>query len=107
MAFLSRVEEIILLSIYKLGDKAFGVSIIENVEKDTGTAWMSGSIYGGLTRLKKNGYISSTTVKQSPDQVGRPRIYYQITPAGLDKLIALQKVSRSIWLGIPDLEKSR
>ena len=107
MGFLSRIEEILLLSIWKLKDDAFGVAIIEQVERDTGTTWMSGSIYGALTRLKKNGYITTTRVQQSPEQMGRPRIYCQLTRAGLDKLIAVQKVSQSMWSGVPNLEKCR
>lgn len=107
MGFLSRIEEILLLAIWKLGDDAFGVAIINQVESDTGITWMSGSIYGALTRLKKNGYISTTRVQQSPEQMGRPRIYYQLTKSGMDKLIAVQKVNQSMWNGVPNLEKSR
>lgn len=106
MGFLSRIEEFLLLAVWKLGDDAFGVAIIDQVETDTGITWMSGSIYGALTRLKKNGYISTTRVQQSPEQTGRPRIYYRLTPSGMDKLIAVQKVNRSIWNGVPNLEKS-
>ena len=107
MGVLSKIEEILMLAIWKLGDDAFGVAIIEQVEKDTGISWMSGSIYGALTRLKKNGYVQTTRVEQSPEQTGRPRIYYQLTKLGMDKLIAVQKVNRSMWIGVPDLEKGR
>lgn len=107
MGLLSRIEELLLLAIWKLKDDAYGIAIIEQVEKDTGITWMSGSIYGALTRLKKNAYISTTRVEQSPEQTGRPRIYYRLTSSGLDKLIAVQKVNRLMWDGIPDLEKSR
>ena len=106
MGFLSRMEEFLLLAVWKLGDDAFGVAIIEQVEKDTGTRWMSGSIYGALTRLKKNGYVETTRVEQSPEQTGRPRIYYALTKLGMERLIAVQKVNRSLWFGVPDLEKS-
>jgi len=107
MGFLPRIEEILLLSVWKLKDNAYGISIIEQVEKDTGVTWLSGSIYGALNRLKKNTYISTTRVEQSPEQTGRPRIYYKLTPLGMDKLIAVQKVNKSIWLNVPDLEKAR
>ena len=107
MGFLSRLEEILLLAIWKLEDEAFGISIIEQVEKDTSQSWMSGSIYGALNRLKRNGYIETTRIEQSPENTGRPRIYYTLTQSGKDKLIAIQKVNRSLWQGVPDLEKSR
>ena len=100
-------EEIILLSIWKLGDNAYGIAIIENVERDTGIKWMSGSIYGALNRLKKNRYISTERIEQSPEQTGRPRIYYRLTKSGMDRLIAVQKVTGSIWDGVPDLQSVR
>lgn len=107
MGFLSRIEEFLLLAIWKLADNAFGVAIIEQVETDTGISWMSGAIYGALTRLRKNGYVETTRVQQSPEQLGRPRIYYRLTKLGMEKLIAVQKVNRMMWDGVPNLEKSR
>ena len=105
MAFLSKVEEIILLAIWKLQDNAYGLSISEQVEKDTGVTWLSGSVYGGLNRLKKNGYISTVKITHSGEQAGRPRIFYKLTPAGKTKLAAAQKVNQRIWVGVPNLEK--
>jgi DNA-binding PadR family transcriptional regulator len=105
MSLLSRIEEILLLSIWKLKDQAFGVAIIDQVEKDTGVTWMSGSIYGALARLKKNGYVKTARIEQSPEQMGRPRIYYELTPLGLEKLSTIQAVNRAIWFGVPDLKK--
>ncbi|MFC1726491.1 PadR family transcriptional regulator [candidate division KSB1 bacterium] len=67
---------------------------------------MSGSVYGALNRLSKNRYISTSKVEQSPEQTGRPRIYYRLTESGKEKLADTQKVTRSLWLGIPDLEKA-
>ena len=107
MIFLTKVEEIILLSIWKLKDNAYGLSIIEQVEKDTGIRWLSGSVYGGLSRLKKNGFIMTSKIVSPPEQSGRPRVHYRLTPAGYDKLINAQKVNRCIWFGVPDLEKMK
>lgn len=105
MDMLSRIEEILLLAIWKLGDNAYGISIREQVEKDTGVKWMSGAIYAPLNRLKKNGYVKSIQAKQPANKGGRPRIYYRLTPLGKKKLVTVQEVSRSIWLGVPDLKK--
>ena len=107
MSFLSRIEEFLLIAIWKLKDNAFGLAIIDQVEKDTGISWMSGSIYGALTRLKKNGYVETTKVQQSPGHMGRPRIHYELTKLGMAKLIAVQKVNNTMWEGVPNLEKCR
>ena len=106
MNFLPKIEEILLLAIWKLKDNAYGISVIEQVEKDTGTQWLPGSIYGALNRLKKHGYIATSGVAQSPDQKGRPRIYYNLTASGREKLITAQQVSREMWNGVPDLKKA-
>ncbi|MCP4724755.1 MAG: PadR family transcriptional regulator [bacterium] len=106
MNFLSRIEEILLLSIYKLSDDAFGISIREQVEKDTGVEWMSGAIYAPLSRLKKNGYVNAVEAEGSTEQGGRPRIYYNLTPRGVEKLAAIQQVNRSVWDGVPNLKSA-
>ncbi len=104
MNFLSRIEEILLLSIWKLKDNAFGISIREQVEKDTGIEWLSGAIYAPLSRLKKNGYVYTVEAEGSTEQGGRPRIYYRLSPAGMEKLTAIQEVNRSVWQGVPDFK---
>lgn len=105
MKNLTKNEEIVLLAVWNLKDNAFGLSIVDQIERDTGAKWQPGAIYGTLTRLKKNGYISASGIDQPLSQIGRPRIYYRITRMGLKKLIAAQKTVRSIWRGVPDLEK--
>lgn len=105
MDMLSRIEEILLLAIWKLEDNAYGISVREQVERDTGVKWMSGAIYAPLNRLKKNGYVQTIKAKNSAGKGGRPRIYYQLTKLGIKKLAAIQEVNQSIWMGVPDLNK--
>jgi len=105
MNFLSRIEEILLLAIWKLKDNAYGISIREQVERDTGVTWLSGAIYAPLSRLKKNGYVIANMAESSAEQGGRPRIYYNLSPSGKQKLIAIQEVNQTMWLGVPNLKK--
>ena len=104
MNYLSRIEEILLLAIWKLKDNAYGISIREQVEKDTGMEWMSGAIYAPLSRLKKNGYVEAFQAQGSSEKGGRPRIYYKLSSLGMEKLVSIQEVNRSVWLGVPDLK---
>ena len=107
MAFLSRIEEILLLSIWKLKDEAYGIAIRRQVEKDTGISWLSEAIYAPLSRLKDKGYVESVKAEESTEMGGRPRIYYRLTPSGLGRLISVQEVNRTLWNGVPDLKKVR
>jgi len=103
MKFLSRIEEIILLAIWKLQDNAYGITIREQVARDTGAKWLTGAIYAPLGRLLKNGYIASTKGEPTPERGGRHRIYYNLTPKGKEKLMAIHEINRSIWADIPKL----
>lgn len=105
MKFLPKIEEILLLSIWKLQDSAYGTKIIEQVERDTGSSWVSGSVYSALSRLKSNGFIDTVQNEQSSNQVGRPRIYYKLTKEGLDKLLSVQEVTKRMWSDVPNLIK--
>jgi len=75
------------------------------VENDTGITWMSGAIYAPLSRLRKNGYVAVINAEMSTPQGGRPNIYNKLTPSGMDKLISIQEVNKTLWLGVPDLKK--
>jgi len=107
MALLSRIEEILLLAIWKLGEEAYGIAIRRQVEEDTGLSWLSDAIYAPLSRLKEKGYVRSLQAERSTEKGGRPRIYYRLSPSGLDRLISVQEVNHKLWYGVPDLKKSR
>jgi PadR family transcriptional regulator PadR len=104
MNYLTRIEEILLLAVWKLRDNAFGISIRERVEKDTAVNWLSGAIYAPLNRLKKNGFIAARTAKGPGESGGRPRIYYTLTPRGREELCAIQAMTRDLWAGVPMLK---
>ncbi len=104
MQFLSRIEEILLLAIWKLDENAYGISIREQVENDTGVKWLSGAIYGSLSRLRKNGLVKTTISDNVGGQRGRPRIYYQLTPVGKERLQAIQSLTRVMWANVPEVK---
>lgn len=103
MKWLTRIEEIMLLAIWKLKDEAYGISIREQVEKDTGIKWLSGAIYVPLCRLKTSGYVKTRKADKSAEMGGRPRIYYTLSSLGMQKLISLQTMQKSLWADVPDL----
>jgi len=105
MILLTRIEEILLLAIWKLRDNAYGISIREQVEKDTGIGWLSGAIYAPLNRLKKNGYVAARPAKEQGELGGRPRIYYTLTDRGREELCVLQAMNRTLWSGVPSLRR--
>ncbi len=101
MKLLSRIEEIILISIWKLGESAYGMNIREEVIKATGEKWLLGAIYGPLGRLHKNGYVKTIKGEPTPERGGRAKVYYKITSEGKNALSKVQKINSFIWKDIP------
>ena len=100
MKLLSRIEEIVLLSIWRLKDNAYGVTIRQEVTRVTGKNWFLGAIYGPLGRLHKNGYVISIKGEPTPERGGRRKIFYRITPEGRSALAEIQRINSVLWDGI-------
>jgi len=101
MRFISRLEEIILLSIWRLQDNAYGITILEEVKKATGKSWLTGSIYASLGRLLKNGIVESIEGEPTPERGGRRKIYYRLTHGGQQALLAVRRLNEIIWSSLP------
>ena len=107
MKLLSRSEEIILLSIWRLQKKAYGMSIRQRVAEVTGKTWSFGAIYAPLNRLLKKGFVRSIEGEPTPERGGRRKIYYQLTDDGKRGLIEIHKVHEAIWVGIPSIATNK
>jgi DNA-binding PadR family transcriptional regulator len=104
MRLISRIEEIILLSIWRLQDDAYGITILEEVVKATGKTWLTGSIYASLSRLLKHGLVVSVEGEPTAERGGRRKIYYKLTPEGQRALIAIRRVNSMIWTDLPTFD---
>jgi DNA-binding PadR family transcriptional regulator len=101
MRLISRLEEIILLSIWRLQDNAYGITILEEAKKATGKSWLTGSIYASLGRLLKNGLVISVQGEPTSERGGRRKIFYRLTHEGQQALLAVKRVNEIIWSSIP------
>ena len=83
MGYLGAFEQLVLFSVVKLGDQAYGGAIREAIEERTGRVVSSGAINTALSRLAERRQVRSTIGDAGgPGRVGRPRKYYTLTPAG-------------------------
>lgn len=100
---LSKPEEIVLLSILRLRNEAYGVSILRQVSRVTGREWSIGAIYAPLHRLQKKGLVRTERGGPLPERGGRSRVYYELTPKGKRALLEARRVYESLWTGIPSI----
>ena len=105
MDVLSRADEILLLAILRLRDDAYGVSIVKEVQQRTGKTLKLGGLWVSLDILAKKGLISKRMGDPTPARGGRSKIYYALTPAGLEALERVNRFNRSLWKGIQDVNE--
>ena len=102
MKILSRIEELVLLSVWKLQEQAYGVTIRKHIIQSTGENWSIGAIYVPLDRLSKWGYLDTYDSSPTAERGGRSKRYFKVTKEGLQALAQLKKVQESMWSAIPD-----
>ena len=103
MKYLSRNDEILLLSIWRLQDEAYGVTIRQDVLKRTGKKLTFGALWVSLDNLAKKGYVAKSLADPTPTRGGRGKIYYRLTSEGLRALQQVRDLQQTLWAGIPQL----
>jgi DNA-binding PadR family transcriptional regulator len=101
---ISRPEEMVLLTIRRLGDDAYGVSIKRAIRKVTGIDMPYGTLYFLLDQLATKGLVSRTTGEPTPERGGRRKTYYRVCPAGLAALERVRRIHSQLWAGLADEE---
>lgn len=96
-------EEILLLTIWRLRDKAYGVSIRDKVLETTGSDVGLGSLYNHLEQLVKKGYVFSVRGEPTAVRGGKRKVYYRITDLGLNALNEARHLHQKLWNDVPEL----
>ena len=103
MKYLSRPEELVLLTLWKMREDPYGVNIRKYLSEMTGKYWSIGSVYVPLDRLEAKGYLTSYLANPTPERGGKAKRYYKITEAGLEEMREIQRIYAAFWDDMPDL----
>lgn len=103
MNIITRLEEAILIAIWRLQDNAYGVTINKQVSQSCDKNYTMGALYYSLDQLLRKGYVSKIMKFRYDDSVGRNRTYYILTAKGKRALQEARKYQMSLWKGIPDM----
>src|SRR6185295_15103595 len=90
---LGEFEELVLLMVAALHDEAYGVIILENLEKKLGKKVNISAVHVALKRLEDKGFVKSRFGGITADRGGRRKKFYSITAFGkimLDNQYALR-----------------
>ena len=99
-AGLGEFEQIVLLTILRLGDEAYGVSIKHEITERTQRHPTPGALYTTLDRLEAKGFVRSRLGDPTPERGGRAKRFFKLTPVGLEAVAVTQRAYRSLLEGI-------
>ncbi len=96
-------EELILLIVAIMNGKAYGIGIIEELEKRTGRSAAIGAVQTVLKRMEDKGWVTSQFGEATKVRGGKRKRYYTITTQG-KKIVAENREKRnSLWDAMPKL----
>jgi DNA-binding PadR family transcriptional regulator len=102
-SMLGELEQIVLLAVLRVGDEAYGVPVLDEIERQTGRALALATVHTTLSRLETKGLVRSALGAPTPQRGGRAKRYYTVTPAGQralqGSLAALERMTRGLEIG--------
>ncbi|HMQ60850.1 MAG TPA: PadR family transcriptional regulator [Flavilitoribacter sp.] len=96
-------EELVLLVVAVLCGKAYGIGIIEELEKRTGRSPAIGAIQTVLKRMENKGWVTSGFGEATHERGGKRKRYYTITAEGRKMLAQRKEQRNTLWNDIPKI----
>ncbi len=97
MKELSKIEELCLLTIWRLKDNAYGVTIRRKIAELTRKDYTYGTIYSLLEQLLNKDYVVKYEGEPSNERGGRRKLLYEITPFGIKALKEAYEMQKTVW----------
>ena len=93
-------EQLVLLAIAHLRGEAYGVPIVEEIERRTGRSVARAAVYVTLRRLEDKGFVSAWMSDPTPERGGKPRRYVSLTADGARALREARRAAERMWQGL-------
>jgi PadR family transcriptional regulator, regulatory protein PadR len=98
---LGEFEEIVILTIGILNNRAYSVSIKDEIEARLSRTVSFGALHTALKRLEEKGYLKSFAGESTDERAGRPRQYFEITALGKKAMRYTKDTRDELWKAIP------
>ena len=97
--YLGEFEHMVLLTILRLGDDAYGMSVRKELDARAGRKVTRSTAYITLERLTRKGYLTARMDDPSQDRGGKPKRYFSMTDAGREALRTSGRALMNLWDG--------
>lgn len=90
-------EELVLLAVASLNGGGYGVTLRDELERESGRPISVGAVYATLERLERKGYVTSRLGGATAERGGRRKRLYRITAPGVRAIREARRVRASLW----------
>lgn len=98
---LGEFEEIVILTIGILNNKAYSVTIKDEIESRLSRTVSLGALHTALKRMEEKGYLKSYPGEGTEERAGRPKRYFEITAMGKKAMQNARDTRDQLWKAIP------
>jgi PadR family transcriptional regulator PadR len=99
-AFPGELEQMVLLAILQLGDEAFALAVIRELDRRAGRPVSRGALYTTLERLEEKGFVEWEVEEAIPGRGGHPRRRFRVTSSGIAALKVARDALLQLWEGL-------
>ena len=106
---LGDLEELVLLTLLRLGPEAWGAGIREELRNRAGRSVSISTVYVTLMRMEEKGYVRSWKGEPSGERGGKAKRHFELLPEGVQVLEAVREIRDRMWdgLGVEDQARAR
>ncbi|GJM33740.1 MAG: hypothetical protein DHS20C18_27410 [Saprospiraceae bacterium] len=99
--YLGEFEELVLLVVAALQGEAYGVGVMEALEKQANRSVNISAVHAALRRLEAKGFVQSEWSEATAERGGRRKRLFSITQEGSLALAQVRDVRFNLWKQIP------
>ena len=100
--WLGEFEQMVLLACLRLGEGAYTMAVVHEIESITGREASHAAVYVALRRLEKKGMVDSELGEATPERGGRPKRFFRVLPAAMEPLRESRDALLGLWSGLPE-----
>ena len=93
-------EQMVLLSILRLGEGAYALAVLRELDEQAGRRVSRGALYKTLDRMQAKGLVEWRREDPTPDRGGHPRRLFGVTADGVHLLKASRSALFRLWDGL-------
>lgn len=99
--YIGELEELVLLTVGILYKDAYGVAVMDEIERQTGRSLNISAVHAVLSRLEEKGLVKSQMSSPTAERGGRRKRIFLLTSSGKRALADANELRNQLFNQIP------